>query len=68
MATLIGGPFSFLGPILGAVVYLGLKEIIVRFTEYWLLVFGLVLLACVLTFRSGIVGAVEEVLARRRRA
>jgi ABC-type branched-subunit amino acid transport system permease subunit len=49
------------------VVYLGLKEIIVRFTEYWLLVFGLVLLACVLTFRSGIVGAVEEVLARRRR-
>lgn len=68
MATLIGGPFSFLGPIIGAVVYLGLKEIIVRFTEYWLLVFGLVLLACVLTFRSGIVGAVEEVLARRRRA
>ncbi|HTO97843.1 MAG TPA: branched-chain amino acid ABC transporter permease [Myxococcales bacterium] len=68
MATLIGGPFSFLGPILGAVVYLGLKEIIVRFTEYWLLVFGLVLLGCVLTFRSGIVGAVEEAWARRRRA
>jgi branched-chain amino acid transport system permease protein len=68
MATLIGGPFSFLGPIIGAVVYLGLKEIIVRFTEYWLLVFGLVLLACVLTFRSGIVGAVEEMIARRRRA
>jgi branched-chain amino acid transport system permease protein len=68
MATLIGGPFSFLGPIIGAVIYLGLKEIIVRFTEYWLLVFGLVLLACVLTFRSGIVGAVEEMIARRRRA
>ena len=68
MATLIGGPFSFLGPILGAVVYLGLKEIIVRFTEYWLLVFGLVLLGCVLTFRSGIVGAIEDLLARRNRA
>jgi branched-chain amino acid transport system permease protein len=68
MATLIGGPFAFAGPILGAVVYLGLKEIIVRFTEYWLLVFGLVLLGCVLTFRSGIVGAIEERLARRSRA
>ncbi|HEY5678385.1 MAG TPA: branched-chain amino acid ABC transporter permease [Myxococcales bacterium] len=67
MATLIGGPYSFLGPILGAVIYLGLKEIIVRFTEYWLLVFGLVLLGCVLTFRSGIVGAVEDLMARRFR-
>ena len=68
MATLIGGPFSFLGPIVGAVVYLGLKEIIVRFTEYWLLVFGLVLLASVLTFRSGLVGAAADLIARKRRA
>ena len=45
MATLIGGPLAFAGPIVGAAVYLGLKELIVRFTEYWLLVFGLVLLA-----------------------
>src|SRR5438045_3178476 len=68
MATLIGGPLFFLGPIVGAVVYLGLKEIIVRFTEYWLLVFGLVLLGTVLAFRGGILGAAGEWLARRRRA
>ena len=67
MATLIGGPLSFLGPIVGAVVYLGLKEIIVRFTEYWLLVFGLVLLGTVLAFRGGLLGAAGEWLARRRR-
>src|SRR5437899_1140305 len=67
MATLIGGPFSFAGPIVGAVVYLGLKEIIVRFTEYWLLVFGLVLLGVVLAFRGGLLGAAGELLARRRR-
>ena len=60
MATLIGGPLSFLGPIVGAVVYLGLKEIIVRFTEYWLLVFGLVLLATVLAFRGGVLGALSR--------
>ncbi|HEX9574966.1 MAG TPA: branched-chain amino acid ABC transporter permease [Myxococcales bacterium] len=65
MAALIGGPFSFAGPIVGAVVYLGLKELIVRFTEYWLLVFGLVLLGIVLAFRGGLLGAVEALWSRR---
>src|SRR3954466_1092067 len=66
MATLIGGPLSFAGPIVGAVVYLGLKEIIVRFTEYWLLVFGLVLLGTVLAFRGGLMGALTRLWRRRR--
>ena len=65
MATLIGGPYVFAGPIVGAVVYLGLKELIVRFTEYWLLVFGLVLLGVVLAFREGLLGAARALLARR---
>jgi len=65
MAALIGGPFSFAGPIVGAVVYLGIKELIVRYTEYWLLVFGLVLLGVVLAFRGGLLGAAESLLARR---
>jgi branched-chain amino acid transport system permease protein len=67
MATLIGGPYFFVGPVLGSVVYLGLKEIIVRYTEYWSMVFGLVLLGCVLAFRGGLAGAAVEALARRRR-
>jgi branched-chain amino acid transport system permease protein len=66
MATLIGGPLSWAGPIAGAAVYLGLKELIVRYTEYWLLVFGLVLLGTVLAFREGLVGALTGWLARRR--
>jgi branched-chain amino acid transport system permease protein len=66
MATLIGGPFSFTGPIVGAAVYLGLKEVIVRFTEYWLLVFGLVLLVIVLAFRGGLVGAFESLMRKLR--
>jgi branched-chain amino acid transport system permease protein len=66
MATLIGGPLSFAGPIVGAAVYLGLKEIIVRFTEYWLLFFGLVLLAVVLAFRGGLLGALTGLVERGR--
>src|SRR3989454_1281263 len=67
MATLIGGPLSFLRPILGAAGSPGLEEIIVRFTEYWLLVFGLVLLAMVLVFRGGLVGAASRLRMPRRR-
>lgn len=59
-ATLIGGPFIFFGPILGALFYIGLKEFIVRFTQYWLLFFGIVLLSLVLGFRGGILGFLQE--------
>ncbi|MFL5369830.1 MAG: branched-chain amino acid ABC transporter permease [Myxococcales bacterium] len=67
MSTLIGGPFFFAGPIVGAAAYLGLKEIIVRYTEYWLLIFGLVLLGLVLSFRGGLLGALAELPRLRRR-
>jgi branched-chain amino acid transport system permease protein len=67
MATLIGGPFSYAGPIVGAAVYIGLKELIVRYTPYWLLVFGTVLLVIVLTFRDGLLGALGRA-ARKRTA
>lgn len=66
MATLLGGPFTWAGPIAGAVVYLGLKEVIVRYTEYWLLVFGAVLLATVLAFREGLLGTLLGWWERRR--
>ena len=66
MSTLIGGPLFFAGPIAGAAVYLGLKELIVRYTEYWLLIFGLVLLGLVLSFRGGLLGALVALAGRRR--
>lgn len=65
MATLIGGPFAFAGPIVGAIVYVGLKEVIVRYTTYWLLVFGAGLLAIVMTFRGGLLGELGEAWRRR---
>ncbi|MBI1724199.1 MAG: branched-chain amino acid ABC transporter permease [Candidatus Tectomicrobia bacterium] len=57
LATLLGGPYVFSGPIVGSVLFLLLKEAVVRVTQYWLLVFGVVLLALVLGFRGGFVGA-----------
>ncbi|MCC7017413.1 MAG: branched-chain amino acid ABC transporter permease [Rhodospirillales bacterium] len=60
MATLIGGPYTFFGPAIGAAVFIGLKELIVRVTEHWLLIFGIVLMAIVLGFRGGIAGFMAD--------
>jgi branched-chain amino acid transport system permease protein len=56
LATLLGGPYSFWGPIVGAALFLGLKEVVVRYTEYWLLVLGLILLGLLLGLRGGVMG------------
>jgi branched-chain amino acid transport system permease protein len=67
IATLLGGPFSFWGPIIGSVVFIGLKEIIVRFTSYWLIVLGILVVALVLGFRGGIMGFIQDKLRDRGR-
>jgi branched-chain amino acid transport system permease protein len=60
MVTLVGGVESFFGPLVGSVLFVVLKEIVVRFTEEWLLVFGIILLFLLMGFRSGVMGFVER--------
>jgi len=57
LVSLIGGMQTFAGPIVGSAVFILLREIIVRFTQNWMLWFGLILLAIIMGFRGGIVGA-----------
>jgi branched-chain amino acid transport system permease protein len=54
--SILGGMFSFVGPSVGAVVFVGLREIIKVRTDYWPLVLGGVLLFLVLSVPDGIVG------------
>jgi branched-chain amino acid transport system permease protein len=56
LATLLGGIHTFAGPIVGAVLFYLLKDIIVRFTEYWLICLGIIVVVLVLGFRGGVVG------------
>jgi branched-chain amino acid transport system permease protein len=60
MVTLLGGVSVFAGPIVGSVLFIALKEIIVRFTEYWLIWFGVIILVIVLGFRGGVLGFFAE--------
>lgn len=62
LATLLGGVHAFAGPIVGAFLFLVIKDVIVRFTEYWLIWFGVIVVALVLGFPGGVM----SILAKRR--
>jgi len=54
LATLLGGVHVFGGPIVGAFLFFMLKDIIVRFTQYWLIWLGAIVVALVMGFRGGV--------------
>jgi branched-chain amino acid transport system permease protein len=67
LMTFIGGVGTLHGPVLGAVLYVFLKEYLtVRWVDFHLLIFGVLFIAIVLIFPGGLVQAVEG--ARRRLA
>ncbi len=61
LATLMGGVHVFGGPIVGAFLFYMIKDIIVRFTENWLIWLGAIVVALVMGFRGG----VASIFARR---
>jgi len=54
--TVIGGPISFFGPIIGSVIYTFLFAFVTGFTEYWPLTIGLVIIFVVLYMPGGVMG------------
>ena len=54
--VILGGMGTLFGPVLGAVVYLVLEELLSRVTEYWAIIMGPLLLLIVLFGRGGIMG------------
>jgi len=66
LVSLIGGLQTFTGPLVGSAVFIVLREIIERFTQQWMLGFGIILLFVIMGFRGGVMGGLEGYLARRR--
>jgi branched-chain amino acid transport system permease protein len=62
MATLLGGIYTFSGPIVGAFLFYVIKDIIVRFTEYWLIWLGAIVLALVMGLPGGVVSIFQKTL------
>src|SRR6201989_797723 len=54
--VILGGMGTLFGPVVGAVVFLLLEELLSQITEYWALIMGPLLLLIVLFGRGGIMG------------
>ncbi len=57
--VLLGGVASPSGPLIGAAVYKLLDTVITRYTDYWQLVLGAILVALVLVFPRGLAGVLD---------
>jgi branched-chain amino acid transport system permease protein len=52
--TILGGMQSFIGPIIGALIYVMLQTVLTGLTEYWALVMGVVIIAIVMLLPGGV--------------
>lgn len=60
LVSLLGGLQTLAGPLVGSALFVAMREIVQRFTENWMLGFGIVLLVIILGFRGGVVGGLTE--------
>jgi branched-chain amino acid transport system permease protein len=65
LMVLLGGIQTISGPIVGAFVFAGLEEQLMRFTAYWRFILGLVIVLLVILFPKGLAGTVLEWRERR---
>jgi len=64
LVSLLGGLSSLTGPLVGGAIFVAMREIIQRFTENWMLWFGIVLLVIILGFRGGVTGTLSALFRK----
>jgi len=58
--SIIGGTGVFLGPLFGAGIFFVLEQVIIQFTENWMLFLGIVLVPIVVFFPQGVFGTLRN--------
>jgi branched-chain amino acid transport system permease protein len=66
MMAILGGVGSFVGPFVGAAIFLVLQEYISKYTDSWQLYTGAIFVACVLFFPQGVWGMLKGLVVSRR--
>jgi branched-chain amino acid transport system permease protein len=62
---LLGGWFTFAGPILGAAIIVALRTFIGKYTEYWTLILGIVLILLIFFLPEGVMGYFQKIFKPR---
>ncbi len=63
---LLGGWFTFLGPLLGAAIMVSLRTFVGIYTEYWTLILGVILILLIFFLPEGVMGYVLEKFGSER--
>jgi branched-chain amino acid transport system permease protein len=58
--TILGGMHSFLGPVVGSVIYVLMQTWLTGLTEYWALFLGIAIMLLVMLMPNGIMGLLPE--------
>ena len=64
---LLGGWFTFAGPILGAAIMISLRTFVGIYTEYWTLILGIILIFLIFFLPEGVWGFISEKLGLQRK-
>jgi len=62
---LLGGWFTFLGPMLGATIIVSLRTLLGGYTEYWTMVLAIILMLLIFFLPEGVLGYFEGLYRRR---
>jgi branched-chain amino acid transport system permease protein len=62
---LLGGWFTFAGPMLGAGIIVALRTFVGIFTEYWTLILGIMLILLIFFLPEGVMGYLQELFKPR---
>lgn len=57
---LLGGWFTFLGPVLGTAIIVSLRTFVGKFTEYWTLILGILLILVIFFLPEGVMGYLQR--------
>lgn len=58
---LLGGWYTFLGPLLGAAIMVTLRTVVGVYTEYWTLVLAIILMLLIFFLPEGVLGFVQKI-------
>ncbi len=66
--SLMGGASYFSGPLVGSIIYTSLSAYVTKFTSYWPLTIGIIILCMVLFLPGGLLSVLDGWLGARRKA
>jgi len=60
LMTLVGGLGTVFGPVVGAFVIIAMQQYLAGFGQWVTVIQGVIFVACVLTFRRGVIGEIAH--------